>query len=80
VAVAVSNPAAIRTSLVGRLLHAVNRGFGGDLYFPARIMVTEPEFLVHAIDVYRSSPERRQAIGTAEELERLHSEWAGSAA
>jgi hypothetical protein len=80
VAVAVSNPAAIRTSLVGRLLHAVNRGFGGDLYFPARIMATEPEFLVHAIDVYRSSPERREAIGTAEELERLRSEWAGSAA
>ena len=80
VAVAVSDPAAIRTSRAGRLLHAANRGFGGDLYFAARIMATEPEFLVHAIDVYRSSPERRQAIGKADELERLRGEWAGSAA
>jgi hypothetical protein len=72
VAVSVSDPAAIKTSHAGWLLHAANRrGFGGDLYIPARIMATEPELLVHAINVYRSSPERRQAIGTAGELERL---------
>jgi hypothetical protein len=77
VAVSVSDAAAIKTSRAGWLLHAANRRFGGDLYIPARIMATELELLVHAIDVYSSSPERRQAIGTAGELERLRSEWTG---
>jgi len=56
------------------VLHLLNRGFGADLYFPARILATEPEFLVHAIDLYRSSPDRRAEIGTAAERERLRSE------
>jgi hypothetical protein len=77
VAVSVSDPAAIRTSLAGRLLHLVNRGYGGDLQFPARLLATEPEFLVYAIDVYRSNPDRRQAIGTVDELDRLRGEWTG---
>jgi hypothetical protein len=75
VTVSVSDPAAITTSGAGRLLQLVNRPFGGDLHFPGRILVTEPEFLVHAIDVYRSCPSRRQLIGTADELERLRTDW-----
>jgi hypothetical protein len=75
VTMSVSDPAAIRTSGAGRLLLSVNRPFGGDLHFPARILVTEPEFLAHTIDVYRSCPSRRQAIGTADELHRLRTEW-----
>jgi hypothetical protein len=77
VAVSVSDPAAIKTSLAGRLLHLVNRGYGGDLQFPARLLATEPEFLVYAIHVYRSNPDRQQAIGTVDELNRLHREWTG---
>jgi hypothetical protein len=71
VAVSVTDPNAIRTSVAGRVLHLLNRGFGADLYFPARILATEPEFLVHAIDLYRSSPDRRAEIGTEAERERL---------
>jgi hypothetical protein len=78
VAVSVSDPAVIKTSPVGRLLHLVNRGYGGDLQFPARLLATEPEFLVYAIDVYRSNPDRQQAIGTVDELDRLHREWTGN--
>jgi hypothetical protein len=74
VAVSVSDPAAIKTSPAGRLLHLVNRGYGGDLQFPGRLLTTEPEFLVHAIDVYRSNPGRQQAIGTVDELNRLRGE------
>ncbi len=77
VAVSVSDPAAIKTSLAGRLLHLVNRGYGGDLQFPARLLATELEFLVYAIHVYRSNPDRQQAIGTLNELNRLHREWTG---
>lgn len=77
VAVSVSDPAAIKTSPVGRLLQLVNRGYGGDLQFPARLLATEPEFLVYAIDVYRSNPDRQQAIGTVDELDRLRGEWTG---
>jgi hypothetical protein len=77
VAVSVSDPAAIKTSLAGRLLRLVNRGYGGDLQFPARLLATEPEFLVYAIDVYRSNPDRQQAIGTVDELNRLRGEWTG---
>jgi hypothetical protein len=77
VAVSVSDPAAIKTSLAGRLLHLFNRGYGGDLQFPARLLATEPEFLVYAIHVYRSNPDRQQAIGTLNELNRLHREWTG---
>jgi hypothetical protein len=75
VAVSVSDPAAVKTSPVGRLLQLVNRGYGGDLQFPARLLATEPEFLVYAIDVYRSNPDRQQAIGTVDELDRLRGEW-----
>jgi hypothetical protein len=77
VAISVSDPAAIKTSPVGRLLRLVNHGYGGDLQFPARLLATEPEFLVHAIDVYRSNPDRQQAIGTVDELDRLRGEWTG---
>jgi hypothetical protein len=78
VAVSVSDPSAVRTSLAGRLLSLVNRGYGGDLQFPARLLAIEPEFLVHAIDLYRSSPDRRHAIGTLDELNRLRAGWTGS--
>jgi hypothetical protein len=74
VAVSVRDPGAIRTSVAGRVLHLLNRGFGADLYFPARILAIEPEFLVHAIELYRSSPDRQAEIGTAAERERLRSE------
>jgi hypothetical protein len=77
VAVSVSDAAAISTSLAGRLLRLVNRGYGGDLQFPARLLTTEPEFLVHAIEVYCSNPGRQQAIGTVDELNRLRGEWTG---
>jgi hypothetical protein len=79
VAVSVSDPAAIRLSTAGRLLRLANRRFGADLFFPARVLAVEPELLVHAIEVYRSSPERREEIGTAEGLERLRAAWDGSA-
>lgn len=75
VTVAVSDPAAVTSSRAGRLARLINRGFGGDLQFPARLLATEPELLAYAIDVYRRHPRRRQAIGTAEELDRLRSEW-----
>jgi hypothetical protein len=74
VAVVVRDARAIRTSVPGRLLHLVNRRFGADLYFPARILATEPEFLVHVIGLYRSSPDRRRAIGTVAERDRLRHE------
>jgi hypothetical protein len=78
VVVAVSTPDAISTSVAGRLLHAINRGFGADLYFPSRMLATEPRLLLHALDLYRSSPERRPLIGTADELARLRNQWATS--
>jgi hypothetical protein len=74
VAVSVSDPGAIRTSVAGRLLHLLNRGFGADLYFPARLLATQPEFLVRAIEIYRASPARQAQIGTAAERERLRRE------
>ncbi len=40
------------------------------------VAVSVPEFLVHAIGVYRSNPDRQQAIGTVDELNRLRGEWA----
>lgn len=77
VAVSVSNQAAVNSSAAGDLMRLVNRSYGGDLQFPARLLLTEPRFLVHAIDVYRSNPDRRQDIGTIGELDRLRLEWTG---
>jgi hypothetical protein len=78
VAVSVSDPAAVRTSPAGRLVRLLNRAYGGDLQFPARLLATDPEFLVHAIGVYRSNPDRQQAIGTVDEVNRLREEWTGN--
>jgi hypothetical protein len=75
VAVSMSDRAAVNGSPVGDLMRMVNRSSGGDLQFPARLLLTEPGFLVHAIDTYRANPERRQDIGTTRELERLRLEW-----
>jgi hypothetical protein len=80
VAVSVSDPAAVISSPAGALVRQVNRWYGGDLQFPARLLLTEPGFLAYAIDVYRSDPDRRQAIGTLEELNRLGLEWTETAA
>ena len=78
VTVSVVDPAAISTSGGGRLLWRLNRGFGADLYFPARMLVTDPDFLAYAIGAYGARPERGRMIGMTEELDRLRSEWSGS--
>jgi hypothetical protein len=72
------DPAAMRTSGGGRLLWWLHRGFGADLYFPARMLVTDPDFLAYAIGAYGARPERGRMIGMTEELDRLRSEWSGS--
>ena len=78
VTVSVVDPAAISTSGGGRLLWRLNRGFGADLYFPARMLITDPDFLAYAIGAYGSRPERGRMIGMTEELDRIRSEWTGA--
>ena len=78
VTASVVDRAAMRTSGGGRLFWWVNRGFGADFYFPARMLVTDPDFLAYAIGAYGSRPERGRMIGMTGELDRLRSEWSGA--
>ncbi|WP_213452403.1 hypothetical protein [Rhizomonospora bruguierae] len=75
VTVAVSERAAVASSIAGRIVRLVNRRFGGDLHFSAQLLTTKPEFLAYAIDTYRRDPGRRRIIGTVDELDRLYTEW-----
>ena len=43
----------------------------GEIVFPVAANEFTPEFLTRVIDLYARQPERRAAIGTVEELERL---------
>jgi hypothetical protein len=71
VGIDVSDPQAIQTGRLGRLLLPLNRRLAADLALPVRTMDLDPQLLVAALRYYRQHPQARAELATDAGLARL---------
>jgi hypothetical protein len=67
----VSDPEAIQTGLLERLLLPLNRRLGADLALPIRTLAIDPYLLYHALRYYHQHPRARAELATQAGLDRI---------
>ena len=68
----VSEPQAIRTGLLERLLLPLNRHLAADISLPVRTLDIDPPLLFRTLRYYHQHPEDRAELGTRAGLARVH--------